>query len=159
VVAAYSERNFMNTGTNLTPEQARDLLTTADVGIDRGISTAVRSRLGAGLSIGIGALVAAFFIAAVYVLPYATWQVALLVSGGYAAGILVAVTVYNRYRRVTPVGWVARYQRGLAVSMAVFFVALALFFLVGEASPWLWVPLAVAAGLPVAINGSRKVAP
>ena len=43
------------------------------------------------------------------------------------------------------------------VTMGIFFVALALSFLVSERSPVLWIPLAVAAAIPVSVYGSQKV--
>ena len=42
------------------------------------------------------------------------------------------------------------------ITMGIFFVALALSFLVETRSPLLWVPLAVAAAIPVGVYGSMK---
>ncbi|WP_213816413.1 hypothetical protein [Glaciihabitans sp. dw_435] len=146
----------MTVHSDITPDAARALLATADTSGERGRSAGDRSRIGAVLSIALGALVSVFFLASVYVLPVATWQVALVVSAGYVVGIVAIVTIYNVFRRVSPTGWIDRYNRGLAVSLGIFFVGLALSLLITERSPVLWVPLALASGLPVAINGSRR---
>lgn len=110
------------------------------------------------LSIALGILVGAFLLAAIYLFPTATGLEAFLISVGYIVGIIVVTTVYNVFRRLTPIGWNDRYQRGLLITMGIFFVALALSFLTTERSALLWVPLAVAAVIPVSVYGSRKAA-
>jgi len=142
----------------ISASEATALLGTADDAIRRGSTISDRWWLGSVLSIALGVLVGVFLLASVYLLPTATGQEALIISLAYAAGIVIVTTVYNLFRRLTPVGWNDRYRRGLMITMGIFFVALALSFLVSERSPVLWVPLAVAAAIPVSVYGSRKVA-
>jgi hypothetical protein len=142
--------------TNLDAITAQRLIEVAHTGTAVGDAVSRRSRLGAVLSCGIAALVAAMLLAGVYVLPVASGPVALAVSTGYLAGILIAVTIYNVFRSVTPRGWIRRYSLGRMISMGVFFVALALSFLTDTRSPFLWVPLAIASALPLAVLGSKR---
>jgi hypothetical protein len=143
--------------TNLDATTAQRLIDVARTGTAAGDRVSSRSLLGAALSCGIAVLVAAMLLAGVYVLPVASGPVALAVSAAYLAGIVIAVTIYNVFRSVTPRGWVRRYSLGLMISMGVFFVALALLFLTDIRSPFLWVPLAVASALPLAVLGSKRV--
>ena len=142
----------------ISPSEATALLGTADDAIRRGSTASDRWWLGSVLSIALGILVGVFLLASVYLLPTATGQEALIISLSYAAGIIIVTTVYNLFRRLTPIGWNDRYRRGLMITMGIFFVALALSFLVSERSPVLWVPLAVAAVIPVSVYGSLKAA-
>ncbi|BDZ49503.1 hypothetical protein GCM10025867_17440 [Frondihabitans sucicola] len=144
------------TDADLTPDAARDLLTVADAARERGDDISRRALLGPAMSAFIGLLLGAFLLASIYLFPTATPLQGLLISGGYAVGILASVTAYNVGRRATPTGWLQRYQKGLALSCGVFAVALALSFLVEERSAALWVPLAVATALPIAILGSTR---
>ena len=147
----------MTNSHDLSPGDAASLLNTADAAIDRGNTVSRRWWLGSVLSISLGVLVSVFLLASVYLFPMATGQEALIMSLSYAAGIIIVTTVYNVFRRLTPMGWNERYRRGLMVTMGIFFVALALSFLVSERSPLLWIPLAVAAAIPVSVYGSKKV--
>lgn len=144
------------TSSNLSPSDASALLETADDAIRRGDTVSDRWWLGSVLSIALGILVGVFLLASVYLLPTATGQQALVISLAYAAGIIIVTTVYNLFRRLTPTGWNRRYQRGLMITMGIFFVALALSFLIAERSALLWVPLAIAAAVPVSVYGSLK---
>lgn len=144
------------TDTNISPELARELIATANEAEERGREISSRSWLAPVLSVFIGALMGAFLIASVYFLPDATAVEAAWISGAYVAGILLAVTAYNLGRKVVTRGWLDRYQKGIAASSAVFFVALALSFLVEERSLALWLPLAIAAALPVTILGAKQ---
>ncbi len=141
-----------------TRVEAQELLAAAELGADRGDTLARRSRLGGILGIALGVLVGAFLLAGVYVLPVATPSVALIVSAAYVAGILAFVTVYNVGRRVVPAGWMRRFHRGLSITLVVFAIGLALSFLTPERSLLLWIPLAVAAALPVGILSSLRTA-
>ncbi|WP_066039298.1 hypothetical protein [Herbiconiux solani] len=141
---------------HLTPSDARALIAAAESGAAQGDAISARAWLAPALSIFLGALMGAFLLAGVYLLPVATAPEAALISAGYAAGILLVVGAYNLGRRVVTRGWVERYSKGVAISSGVFFVALALSFLVGERSLVLWVPLAIAVALPVAILGTRR---
>ena len=145
----------MNDST-LTPDTARDLLATAETGRGHGDSLAARSWLAPAMSVFIGLLMGAFLLASIYLFPTATGPEAALISGGYAAGILIAVFSYNFARRVVTSGWIDRYERGLAISCVVFFVSLALSFLIDERSALLWVPLAVATVLPISYLGTKR---
>ena len=147
----------MTNSHDLSPGDAASLLNTADAAIDRGNTVSRRWWLGSVLSISLGVLVGVFLLASVYLLPTATGQGAIVISLAYAAGIAIVTTVYNVFRRLTPIGWNDRYRRGLMITMGIFFVALALSFLVSERSPVLWIPLAVAAAIPVSVYGSQKV--
>lgn len=146
----------MTTHEQLTTDQAKLLLDTADAASATGESVGEKAWIGPALSIFLGVLVGLFLLAGVYVLPVASGPVALAVSVAYAVGVLLSVTIFNLYRRATPAGWIKRYQRGLFITMAVFFVALAMSFLIDERSPFLWVPLAIATALPLSIIGSTK---
>lgn len=145
------------TSAHLTPDTARDLLEVAEGGAERGDTIAGRAWLARSMSVFLGLLMGAFLLAAIYLFPDATALEAAALSGGYAAGILIAVGAYNLGRKVVTRGWLERYRRGVMNSCGVFFVALALSFLVAERSPVLWVPLAVATVLPVAVLGGRRV--
>jgi hypothetical protein len=140
---------------DLSPEAAGELLEIARRARARGSDLNRGAWLAPAVSLFIALLMGAFLLASVYLLPTATGPEALLISGGYTVGILVSVTAYNFGRRVTPTGWMKRYQRGLMYSFAVFAVSLALSFLVGERTPWLWVPLSIATALPLAVLGTR----
>ncbi len=142
----------------LTPASARELLGAAGAGREHGDALVRRAWIGPAVSVVIGLLMGAFLLAAVYLFPTATPLEAAVLSGGYALGIVAAVTAYNLGRRVTPAGWLRRYEKGLVISCGVFFVALALSFLVGERSPALWLPLAVVTALPIALAGTRRTA-
>ena len=145
----------MNTA-NLSPDAARELLAAADTGREKGESLAARAWVAAAMSVFIGLLMGAFLLASIYLFPTATGPQAALISGGYLAGILLAVLTYNLGRRVTPTGWIDRYERGLAISCVVFFVSLALSFLIDERSAVLWISLAVATVLPVSYFGTKR---
>jgi hypothetical protein len=132
------------------------MIATAAAAGDRGDRLASRARLAPAMSVFIGCLMAAFLLAALYLFPNATAGEAALLSGGYAAGILLAVGAYNLGRKVVTRGWLDRYRRGIAISSGVFFAALALSFLVAERSPLLWLPIAVAVALPVSVLGARR---
>ncbi|MGD8193425.1 hypothetical protein ACEXQB_002890 [Herbiconiux sp. P18] len=144
------------TDTELTPHAARELIDVASTAGDRGDALAGRAWLAPAMSVFLGALMAAFLLAAIYLFPTATGLQAAAISGGYAVGILIVVTAYNLGRKVVTRGWLARYRRGVAYSSGVFFVALALSFLVEERSLLLWLPLAVITALPVAVLGTRR---
>lgn len=143
------------TSAHLTPDAARDLLEVAEGGAEWGDTIAGRAWLARSMSVFLGLLMGAFLLAAIYLFPDATALEA--AAGGYAAGILIAVGAYNLGRKVITRGWLERYRRGVMISCGVFFVALALSFLVAERSPVLWVPFAVATVLPVAVLGGRRV--
>jgi hypothetical protein len=142
----------------ITPDTARELLAAAEPGREHGDSLAGRSWLGPVLSVFIGLIMGGFLLASVYLAPTATAGEWLLVVGGYIAGIVAAVLAYNMGRKVTSTGWLDRYQKGLAISCAVFFVALALSFLTAERSLILWVPLAIGTIIPIAVLGTRRPA-
>ena len=142
--------------TEITPETARELLTTAGSGQATGDRIATSAWVARAMSVFIGLLMGAFLLASIYLFPTASGLEAALISGGYLAGILVAVAAYNLGRRVTPTGWIDRYERGLAISCTVFFVSLALSFLVDERSALLWIPLTVATVLPVSYYGTKR---
>jgi hypothetical protein len=144
--------------TELTAATARELLDAADSGRHHGDALSSRSILGPALSVFIGLIMGGFLMAAVYVLPTATPLEALLVVVGYSLGIALSVVVYNLGRRITPIGWMDRYQKGLAISCGVFFTALALSFLIGERSLFLWIPLAIATVIPIAFLGTKRQA-
>jgi hypothetical protein len=144
------------TNSHISSSDAAALLGTADDAIRRGETASDRWWLGSVLSIALGIFVGAFFLAAIYLFPTATGLEAFFLSLGYTVGIVVVTTVYNVFRRLTPIGWNVRYRRGLMITMGIFFVALALSFLVETRSPLLWVPLAVAAAIPVGVYGSMK---
>jgi hypothetical protein len=143
---------------HITPDTARDLLAAAGDAARRGDSAGRASWIGAATSITIGVLVAGFLLASVYLFPTANAGTAALIVGVYAVGIILAVTVYNVGRRLTPAGWMRRYSLGLACTMGVFACALALSFLIDERSLWLWAPLALATALPLAVLGSIRTA-
>ena len=144
------------TGSDITADTARELLAAADAGTQHGDELARRSWLAPAMSVFIGLLMGAFLLASIYLFPTATAVEAALICGGYAAGILLAVLAYRLARRVVRSGWLDRYETGLAISCAVFFVALALSFLVSERSALLWVPLAVATVLPISYFGTKR---
>jgi len=141
---------------DLAADTARGLLAVADSGHATGDRIAGRAWVAPTMSVFIGLLMGVFLLASIYVFPTATGLQAALISGGYLAGILVAVAAYNLGRRVTPSGWIDRYERGLAISCVVFFVSLALSFLIDERSALLWVPLAVATVLPISYYGTKR---
>lgn len=145
----------MNDST-LTSATARELLAAADSGQEHGDQLARRSWLAPAMSVFIGLLMGAFLLASIYLFPTATALEAALISGGYAVGILAAVTAYNIGRRVLAIGWLDRYERGLTISCVVFFVSLALSFLIDERSALLWVPIAIATVLPVSYFGTKR---
>jgi hypothetical protein len=144
------------TNVNLTPDTARELLAIAGNASKQGDALSKGAWIGPALSVFIGLLMGAFLMASIYLLPTATGLQALLISAGYAAGIGISVTAYNLSRKVTPTGWVKQYQKGLSISCVVFFLSLALSFLIDERTPWLWVPLAIATVLPISILGSQR---
>lgn len=146
------------TNADLTPAAAREILTVASNVSKQGDAIGKRAWLGPALSVFIGLLIGAFLMASIYLLPTATGLQAFLISAGYAAGIGISVIAYNLGRKVTLTGWVKRYQKGLSISCVVFFVSLAVSFLVAERTLWLWVPLAVATVLPISILGTKKSA-
>jgi hypothetical protein len=144
---------------NLSHDEAKALLTAETEGRQHGDTLVGTSIIGPAASVLIGLLMSAFLLAALYLFPTATMGEFLLIVGGYCAGIGVAVTAYNLGRRSTPRGWLQRYQKGLAISCAVFAGVLALSFLVSERTPFLWVPLAIAIALPISILGTKRVLP
>jgi len=136
-----------------------DAAATADAGGMRAASGS--RRVETALSVAIGLLLGSFLIGVVYVFP--TDNVALIigVSAAYAVGIWASVFVYSIVRRASTPGWAKRYTTGVFISTAIFFVGVALTFVVPTGNPVLWVPLAVAAAVPViAANflgaGSRR---
>lgn len=146
------------TRTEPTRTEAQQLLDAAERGAVQADAVTGRSRIGGITGIGIGVLVGAFLLAGVFVLPVATLPVALVVSGAYALGIVAFTTAYNAVRRVVPAGWVRRFHLGLVITMAVFAIGLALSFLTPERSLLLWIPLALACALPIAILATVRAA-
>jgi hypothetical protein len=144
--------------TDLSADAARELIAAAEGGRERGDALSKNTWLGPVLSVFIGLLMGAFLMASIYLLPVATPLEAAIISGSYLAGILLAVGVYNLGRKVTARGWIDRYQMGLAISCGIFFVAVALSFLISERSLLLWAPLSVATVLPIAIFGTKRPA-
>lgn len=144
------------TDSEITTDTARELLAAAETGRTTGDRIVTRAWVAPAMSVFIGLLMGAFLLATIYLFPTATGVEAAIISGGYMAGILTAVAAYNLGRRVTPTGWIDRYQRGLTISCVVFFVSLALSFLIDERSALLWVPLAVATVLPVSYLGTKR---
>ena len=140
----------------LTTDTARELIAAADAGQEHGDQLARRSWLAPSMSVFIGLLMGAFLLASIYLFPTATGLQAALISGGYMAGILLAVATYNLGRRVVTIGWIDRYERGLTISCVVFFVSLAFSFLVDERSALLWVPLAISTVLPISYFGTKR---
>jgi hypothetical protein len=145
------------TNVDLTPTTAQQLLDTAYTAEKKTDSVIQRAWISSAASIFIGLLMGAFLLASVYALPNGSGLQALLISAGYVAGIIIATTTYNLGRTLTRIGWVQQYQKGLAISCGVFFVALAASFITDQRSLWLWMPLAVITVLPVSYFGAKKV--
>ena len=141
----------MSDSTQLNARELLDAATAADSSgarIARRGSTAI-----ATMSIAIAVLVALFLLAVVYIFP--TENIPLIIASVslYAIGIFASVTVYNRLRVSTGPGATHRYIVGLAWTMVLFFVGVALTFLIDLTTPLLWVPFSIVVAVPLAVTG------
>lgn len=108
----------------------------------------------AGFSIATGTLVGAFLLAAVYIYPEGSTRVNIATTVAFVALVVASAAVFLKVRTTIPKGWGARFAAGLGGTMAFYSSAL-VFALASEVtSPAIWIPVAVAVALPVAILGS-----
>ena len=139
---------------------ARELLDAAGAGDQSGnrISESGR-RTNIIFSTVLGLCIGLFLLGIVYVFPTGEIVPIILISLGYAVGITVSVTVYNKLRRSASLGWQRRYVVGLSLSMSLFCVGLALTFLVTITTPLFWVPFAIVVAVPLVVSaaiGNRR---
>jgi len=139
---------------------ARELLDAAGTGDQSGsrISESGR-RTNVVFSTVLGLVIALFLLGVVYVYPTDDLVPIILVTVGYAIGILASVLIFNRVRRSASLGWQRRYVTGLSISMSLFFIGVALTFLVTITTPLFWVPFAVLVTVPLivsAVIGNRR---
>ena len=144
----------MSDSTTSSPLNPRELLDAATAADSSGAAIARRgSRAIATMSTAIAVLVALFLLAVVYIFP--TDNLPLIVASvvAYGIGILASVMIYNRLRVSSGPGATHRYMVGLALTMGLFFVGVALTFLIDLTTPLLWVPFAVVVAVPLIVTG------
>ena len=137
-----------------TQLNARELLDAANAADSSGARLARRGSAAiATMSISIAVLVALFLLSVVYIFP--TGNIPLITASVslYAIGIFASVTVYNRLRVSTGPGATHRYIVGLAWTMSLFFVGVALTFLIDLTTPLLWIPFAIVVAVPLSVTG------
>lgn len=139
---------------------ARQLLDAAGTGEQSGarISESGR-RTNIIFSTVLGLVIGLFLLGVVYVYPTDQPVPIILVTVGYAIGLFTSIMIYNRVRRSASLGWQRRYITGLSISMSLFFIGVALTFLVTITTPLFWVPYAVVVAVPLtlsAVIGDRR---
>ena len=139
---------------------ARQLLDAAGTGEQSGVRMSESGRRSLLIfSTVLGLCVSLFLLGVVYVFPTGELVPIILVSLGYAAGVLISVTMFNTLRKSSSRGWQRRYITGLSISMSLFFIGVALTFLVTITTPLFWVPFAVLVAVPLVVSalvGGRR---
>jgi hypothetical protein len=144
----------MSDSTTSSPLNPRELLDAATAADNSGAAIARRgSKAIATMSIAIAVLVALFLLAVVYIFP--TDNLPLIIASVvlYGIGIFTSVMTYNRLRVSTGPGATHRYMVGLALTMSLFAIGVALTFVVDLATPLFWVPFAVLVAVPLTVTG------
>lgn len=147
----------MSDSTTSRPLNPRELLDAATAADSSGAAIARRgNRAIAAVSIAIAVIVALFLLAVVYIFP--TDNLPLIVGSVvlYTIGVFASVMTYNRVRVASGQGATNRYMVGLSITMGLFFVGVALTFLVDLTTPLLWVPFALVVAVPLVVTGVKE---
>jgi hypothetical protein len=145
------------TNENAAHDRAQDIhdqLRAAELGGGRGsdISRSARRQSGFYTAM-LGASVALFLLAVVYVYPtHVPWLV-VTVTMLYAAGIGSACIWFARAKRASNRGWTKRYTQGLALTMSMYALGVALTVSTDLRTAWFWVPFALLTAAPVIVAG------
>ena len=107
-----------------------------------------------GFSIATGILLGAFLLAAVYIYPGGSVRVNVATTVAFVALVGAAAAVFLKVRTAIPAGWGNRFAAGLGGTMAFYSSALVFALASGQTSSLVWVPVAIAVALPVAVLGS-----
>lgn len=132
----------------------QDQLQAAAFGGGRGsdISRSAR-RLSGFFTAILGASVALFLLAVVYVYPSHVLWLIITVTALYAAGIGSACIWFQRARRASSRGWTRRYTVGIALTMSLYAIGVALTVGTDWRTAWFWVPYALLTAAPVVVAG------
>lgn len=132
----------------------QDQLRAAAIGGGHGsdISRSAR-RLSGFFAAVIGASVALFLLAVVYVYPAHILWLVIAVTALYGIGIVGACLWFLRVRRASNRGWSRRYGVGFALTIALYAIGVALTVSTDWHTAWFWVPYAILTAAPVTIAG------
>lgn len=138
-------------------QDSQDQLQAAAFGGSRGsdISRSAR-RLSAFFTAILGASVALFLLAVVYVYPTHILWLIITVTALYGAGIVGACIWFQRARRASSRGWARRYSVGFALTMALYAAGVAVTVSTDWRTAWFWVPYAVITATPVVVAGMTR---
>ena len=117
-------------------------------------ATRVSRRATAGFSVATGTLVGLFLLAAVYIYPEGGTRVNIATTIAFVALVVASAAVFLKVRTTPQTGWGARFAAGLGGTMAFYSSALVFALASGLTSPVIWIPVAIAVALPVAVLGS-----
>lgn len=117
---------------------------------------AFRTALPTAMSATVGALLAAFLLAAVYIAPESGPRFWVGVSAAYGALMIATMSVFAVHAPKLPKAWAVRFAAGLVVSIVLFLGALFFSFQSVTTSPLVWVPVAIIVALPVAVAGRTR---
>jgi len=101
----------------------------------------------------IGASVALFLLAVVYVYPTHILWLVIAVTVLYGLGIASACLWYLRVRRASNRGWSRRYRIGFALTIVLYAIGVALTVSTDWHTAWFWVPYAILTAAPVTAAG------
>lgn len=129
-------------------------LQAADFGGGRGSDLSRSARRVSGFFTAVlGASIALFLLAVVYVYPTHLLWLVITVTVLYGLGIVSACVWFQRARRASNPGWSRRYSAGLALTMAFYAIGVALSVATDWRTPWFWLPYAVVTATPVVLAG------
>lgn len=131
-----------------------DQLRAAELGGGRGSTISHSARRVAGFFTAIlGASIALFLLAVVYVYPTRVPWLVITVTMLYAAGIGSACIWFQRARRASSRGWARRYSVGFTLTMSLYAIGVALSVATDWRTAWFWVPYALLTATPVIVAG------
>lgn len=98
--------------------------------------------------------VALYLLVVAYIYPQDILWLDLAATAVFAAGMVGTCVTYGRRRRASGLGWSRRYSVGFALSALLFGLGLVLLDLTDTRDAWLWIPYALATGLPLMVTAS-----
>lgn len=138
-------------------EDVQAQLQAAALGGGRGsdISRSAR-RLSGFFTAILGASIALFLLAVVYVYPTRVLWLVIAATALYAIGIGSACIWFQRARRASSRGWSRRYAVGFALTMALYAAGVAFTVSTDWRTPWFWVSYALLTATPVIVAGMAR---
>ncbi|MGO4384893.1 hypothetical protein [Specibacter sp. RAF43] len=98
--------------------------------------------------------VALYLLVVVYVYPQDILWLDLAATAAFGVGVVGTCVTYGRWRSASGLGWSRRYAVGFAFSALLFGLGMVLLDLTETRDAWLWIPYAMATGLPLMAGAS-----